>query len=46
MKIVSLLKQVRAFLEKNFFDTYGVDFFYSLRIMITFQVEMLHGGMR
>ena len=41
---MSLLKQVRAFLEKVFFDTYGVDFIYSLRIMSTFQAEMLHGG--
>ena len=30
---------------KGFFDTYGVDFIYSLRIMSTFQAEMLSDGM-
>lgn len=29
---------------KGFFDTYGVDFIYSLRIMSTFQAEMLADG--
>lgn len=29
---------------KGFFDTYGVDFINSLRIMSTFQAEMLHNG--
>lgn len=29
---------------KGFFETYGVGFIYSLRIMSTFQAEMLHNG--
>lgn len=29
---------------KGFLDTYGLDFIYSLRMMSTFQAEMLHGG--
>ena len=34
----------KSIFGKGFFDTYGVDFIYSLRIMSTFQAEMLAGG--
>lgn len=39
-----LAKASKSIFGKGFFDTYGVDFIYSLRIMSTFQAEMLHGG--
>ena len=29
---------------RGFFETYGVDFIYSMRVMSTFQAEMLHDG--
>lgn len=34
----------KSIFGKGFFDTYGVDFIYALRIMSTFQAEMLAGG--
>ena len=34
----------KSIFGKGFFDTYGVDFIYSLRIMSTFQAEILSGG--
>lgn len=39
-----LSKASNSIFGKGFFDTYGLDFIYSLRIMSTFQVEMLHNG--
>lgn len=39
-----LAKASDSIFGKGFFDTYGVDFIYSLRVMRTFQDEMLHGG--
>lgn len=39
-----LAKASDSIFGKGFFDTYGVDFIYSLRVMSTFQAEMLHGG--
>lgn len=39
-----LAKASDSIFGKGFFDTYGVDFIYSLRIMSTFQAEMLHDG--
>ena len=39
-----LSKASESIFGKGFFDTYGVDFIYSLRIMSTFQAEMLSDG--
>lgn len=39
-----LAKASKSIFGKGFFDTYGVDFLYSLRIMSTLQAEMLHDG--
>lgn len=39
-----LSKASTSIFGKGFFDTYGLDFIYSLRIMSTFQAEMLHNG--
>lgn len=39
-----LSKASESVFGKGFFDTYGLDFIYCLRIMSTFQAELLHGG--
>lgn len=39
-----LSKASNSIFGKGFFDTYGLDFINSLRIMSTFQAEMLHNG--
>ena len=39
-----LSKASESVFGKGFFDTYGLDFIYCLRVMSTFQDELLHGG--
>lgn len=39
-----LAKASDSIFGKGFFDTYRMDFIYSLRVMSTFQAEMMHGG--
>lgn len=41
---IELAKADESLFGHGFFETYGVKFIYSLRIMSTFQTEMLHGG--